>query len=133
LFIHLHTHDAKGSLLDSIIKPEQLAEFAKANGQFAIANTNHGLMTSFVDFVKACKKNNIKSIIGCEIYEVDNMNEKSDSKEYQQPRYHLILLCKTQQGLQNLFKIVSIANTDGRKLIGRRFNMSHSMSSWKIK
>jgi DNA polymerase-3 subunit alpha len=113
LFIHLHTHDAKGSLLDSIIKPEQLAEFAKANGQFAIANTNHGLMTSFVDFVKACKKNNIKSIIGCEIYEVDNMNEKSDSKEYQQPRYHLILLCKTQQGLQNLFKIVSMANTDG--------------------
>jgi DNA polymerase-3 subunit alpha len=100
-------------LLDSIIKPEQLAEFAKENGQSAIANTNHGLMTSFVDFVKACNKNNVKPILGCEIYETDDMFEKQDTKEYQQTRYHLVLLCKNQIGLKNLFNIVSMANTEG--------------------
>ena len=111
--INLHVHDAKASLLDSIATVEKIVEYAKNNNQSAIATTNHGLMTSFVDFVKACNKNNIKPIIGCEIYETDNMYEKNDTKEYQQPRYHLILLSKNKIGLQNLFKIVSIAQTEG--------------------
>jgi DNA polymerase-3 subunit alpha len=114
MFIHLHTHDAKASLLDSISTVEQITEFASKNNQNAVANTNHGSMSSFVDFVKVCKKYNVKSIIGCEIYEVNNMFEKSDTKEYQQPRYHLVLLCKTKEGLQNLFKIVSAASTIGK-------------------
>lgn len=111
--INLHVHDTKGSLLDAIQTVEQIAEFAHKNNQFAVATTNHGVMHSYVDFVKACKKHNVKPIIGCEIYEVDDMFEKSDTKEYRQPRYHLILLCKTQQGYKNLLKIVSIANTEG--------------------
>lgn len=49
----------------------------------------------------------------CEIYEVDDMYEKNDSKEYVQPRYHLLLLAKNKKGLQNLFKIVSVAATEG--------------------
>jgi len=113
MFVNLHCHDAKGSLLDSIIKPEEFADFAHANGQTAISVTNHGLMTSFVDIAKSCNKKGILPIFGCEIYETDNMLEKSDTKEYQQPRYHLILLSKNQQGLKNLFKIVSMASTEG--------------------
>jgi DNA polymerase-3 subunit alpha len=111
--INLHVHDAKGSLLDSIIKPEELAEFAYNNNQSAIAITNHGLMTSFVDVVKSCNKKGVKPILGCEIYETDNMFEKQDTKEYQQPRYHLVLLAANSHGLKNLFKIVSIASTEG--------------------
>jgi len=113
MFINLHVHDAKGSLLDSIATVDKIVKFAKDSNQSAIAITNHGLMTSFVDFVKACNKNNIKPILGCEIYEVDNMYEKKDTKDYQQPRYHLILLAKNKIGLHNLFKIVSISNTEG--------------------
>lgn len=111
--INLHCHDAKGSLLDSTMTVDQIAEFAKNNNQFAIGLTNHGTMYSYVDFVKACKKRNIKPIIGNEIYEVDNMYEKQDTKEYKQPRYHLILLSATQQGFKNLLKITSMANTKG--------------------
>ena len=113
MFTHLHLHTAKGSLLDSILTVEDAVKFAKDNGHKAIAITDHGSMASFVDFVKECKKNNIKPIIGNEIYEVDDMNEKADSKEYFQPRYHLILLAKTQQGFKNLLKITSISRTDG--------------------
>lgn len=111
--INLHVHDAKGSLLDSIATVDKIVEFAKKNNQTAIALTNHGIMTSFVDFVKECNKNDIKPIIGCEIYETDDMHEKQDTRDYQQPRYHLILLAKNKIGLQNLFKIVSISNTEG--------------------
>jgi DNA polymerase-3 subunit alpha len=92
---------------------DQIAEFAANNNQKAIAITNHGYMTSYVDFVKACNTRNVKPIIGCEIYEVDDMYEKADTKNYIQPRYHLVLLCKNKTGLNNLFKIVSVACTDG--------------------
>jgi DNA polymerase-3 subunit alpha len=111
--IHLHTHDAKGSLLDSTLSVEQIAKFASDNQQEAIAITNHGYMSSFVDFAKACHKYNVKPIFGCEIYEVDDMFEKQDTKEYSQPRHHLVLLAQNQVGLKNLFKIVSEACTVG--------------------
>lgn len=113
MYTHLHVHTTNGSLLDSILKVEDAVKFASDNGMSAIALTDHGTMTSFVNFVKACNKYNIKPIIGNEIYEVDDMTLKSDTKEYTQPRYHLILLARTQQGFKNLLKITSISRTDG--------------------
>jgi DNA polymerase-3 subunit alpha len=101
--IHLHNHTARGSLLDSILTPEQMIKFAKNNNQNAIALTDHGKMHEFVNFYKLCVKEDIKPIIGCEIYEViDVKNDKEN-------RYHLILLAKNKIGLLNLFKIVSDA------------------------
>ena len=105
--INLHVHDEKGSLLDSILSVKDIVKFAKDNNQSAIALTNHGTMYSYVDFYKECKKNNVKPIIGCEVYEVNNMNVKNDTKDNKQQRFHLILLSRNEQGLKNLFKIVS--------------------------
>lgn len=113
VFCHLHTHTAQGSLLDSILTVDEMVKFAKDNGMKAMALTDHGTMTSFVNFVKGCNKNGVKPIIGNEIYEVDDMWQKSDTKEYSQPRYHLILLARTQQGFHNLLKITSISRTEG--------------------
>ena len=107
MFINLHVHSAIGSLLDSILTVEQAVKYAADNGQSHIALTDHGTMHGFVEQVKLCKKYGVKPIVGCEIYEVDNYLEKNDSKEYTQPRYHLVLLASKQVGLQNLFKIVS--------------------------
>lgn len=112
-FVNLHVHDTYGSLLDSILRPEDIAKFAHDHGQPAIAVTNHGYMSSFVDFHKACLKYGVKPIHGCEIYECDNDQWRSDTKDYKQPRYHLVLLAKNKTGLQNLFKIVSFGCTEG--------------------
>lgn len=111
--IQLHVHDKKGSLLDSILDVKQIVAFAKENKQEAIAITNHGTMFSYVDFYKEAIKQNVKPIIGCEVYEVDDMNFKNDTKDFSQKRYHLILLAKNQKGLQNLYKIVSDSYTIG--------------------
>ena len=113
MFNNLHVHTAQGSLLDSILKVDELVSFAKKNGQAAIAVTDHGSMSNFVNLVKECRKQGIKPIIGNEIYEVDDMAEKADTKEYTQPRYHLVLLAATQEGFHNLIKITSISRTDG--------------------
>ena len=113
MFVNLHVHSAQGSLLDSILTIEQIVKYAVDNKQPAVALSDHGTMHGFVDQVELCNKNGIKPIVACEIYEVDNYLEKQDTKEYKQPRYHLLLIVKTQQGLKNLFKIVSEAATTG--------------------
>lgn len=113
MFVNLHVHSALGSLLDSILTIEQIVKYAVDNKQPAVAISDHGTMHGFVDQVELCNKNGIKPIVACEIYEVDNYLEKQDTKEYKQPRYHLLLIVKNQQGLKNLFKIVSEAATTG--------------------
>ena len=113
MFCNLHVHTAQGSLLDSILTVEEMVSFAKKNGQKAIAITDHGSMNNFVNLVKECKKQGVKPIIGNEIYEVDNMEERNDTKTYYQPRYHLVLLAATQKGFKNLIKITSVARTVG--------------------
>lgn len=112
-FVNLHVHSAQGSLLDSILTIDQIVQYAVDNKQPAIAISDHGTMHGFVNQVDLCNKKGIKPIVACEIYEVDDYLEKQDSKEYKQPRYHLLLIVKTQQGLKNLFKIVSEAATTG--------------------
>lgn len=111
--INLHVHSSRGSLLDSILTVPQIVNFAKIHNQRAVALTDHGSMSNFVELVKECNKHGIKPIIGNEIYEVDNMNEKNDNKDYIQPRYHMVLLAKTQRGFHNLLKITSVSRTDG--------------------
>lgn len=112
-FVNLHVHSALGSLLDSVAKIPDIVQFAKEHNQIAVALTDHGKMSGFVELYKECKKAEIKPIIGIEAYEVDDMYEKADTKEYTQPRYHLLLLAKNKIGLQNLFRIATVSNTEG--------------------
>ena len=89
-FVNLHVHSAIGSLLDSVARIPDIVKFAKEHNQIAIALTDHGKMSGFVDLYKECKNAGIKPIMGVEAYEVDDMYEKADTKEYVQPRYHLL-------------------------------------------
>ena len=66
-FVHLHNHTAY-SLLDGASKIDELMKRAKELNMPAMAITDHGVMYGVIDFYKACKKNGIKPIIGCEVY-----------------------------------------------------------------
>lgn len=98
--VHLHVH-TDYSLLDSVLNVNKVVEFAKQNELPAIAITEHGNMDSFVNFYKTCKKNNIKPIIGSEIYEVEDYEKNREN------RNHLILLAKNEEGFRNLNKILT--------------------------
>lgn len=112
-FVNLHVHSAQGSLLDSILTVKQIAQYAKENGQPAIALSDHGYMYGSLNHVIECQKLGIKPITACEIYECDDHLLKNDTKDSVQPRYHLLLIVKNQIGKDNLFKIVSEACTTG--------------------
>jgi DNA polymerase-3 subunit alpha len=93
-----------------------LIKAAKDDNQTAIALTDHGVMFGAIEFYKECIANDIKPIIGCEVYiangsrfEKDSLKEKTKKKNY----FHLLLLAKNEQGYKNLIKLSSLAHTEG--------------------
>ena len=61
---HLHVH-SEYSLLDGACKIEALAARAAEFGQPALGLTDHGVMNGAVELSAACRKHNVKPILGC--------------------------------------------------------------------
>jgi len=104
---HLHVH-SEYSLLDGACKIDALAERAAAFDQPALALTDHGVMNGAVELYKACAKHNIKPIIGCEIYFVEDHTATGRVE-----RNHLTLLAADDAGYRNLVKLSSAGFLDG--------------------
>ena len=66
-FVHLHTH-SHYSLLDGLIKIDDLVDEAVRLGMPAIALTDHGNMYGTIEFYKKCRETGIKPLIGVETY-----------------------------------------------------------------
>lgn len=78
----------------------------------AVAITDHGNMHGAIEFYKACKKEGMRPIIGCEVY-VAERTRFDKEPGIDNKRYHLILLAKNLAGYKNLLKIVTKANLEG--------------------
>lgn len=107
-FTHLHVH-TEFSLLDGLSKIGKLVAKTKEFGQTHLAITDHGAMYGAIEFYKKTTKEEIKPIIGCEVYLAKNSRfdkEKQDSN-------HLILLSENYEGYQNLMKIVTTGFIEG--------------------
>ena len=74
-FVHLHLH-THYSLLNGVCKLEDLSRHIKKLDQKAVAITDHGNLFGAVDFYVKLKKENIKPIIGCELYLDNDFNFK---------------------------------------------------------
>ena len=110
-FVHLHVH-TEFSLLDGACRIQGLVQRVKALGQTAVAITDHGNMYGVVDFYRACKKEGIHPVIGCEVY-VAPRTRFDKSHDLDLGARHLILLCKNETGYRNLSYMVSQANIEG--------------------
>ena len=110
-FTHLHVH-TEYSLLDGLSRIRELPAYAKELGMNSLAITDHGAMFGIIDFYKECKKQDIKPIIGCEVYTAARtINDRDPEKDRMSG--HLILLAENQKGYGNLVKIVSAGYVDG--------------------
>jgi DNA polymerase III subunit alpha len=122
-FVHLHVH-TDYSLLDGCAKTGRLMKHTAKQGMKAIALTDHGSMFGAIDFYNQAKKNNIKPIIGCEVYLViDHKNTErpqrgrvdaeGNDNSHANKIYHMGLLAQDNTGYHNLVKIVSDAHLRG--------------------
>lgn len=108
-YISMHAHTIR-SIGDAIIKIEDYIKKAKKMGLSALAITNHGTMSDVFQFYKECKANDIKPIIGCEIYVCNRRLDKSiDDNSYT----HLVLIAKNEKGFKNLLAIHNDAQLNG--------------------
>ncbi len=108
MFCHLHVHD-QYSLLDGFGTAENYAKRAKELDQKYLALTNHGNIDGLIKFQKACKKQDIIPICGCEAYIVEDAKIKQKGDD----RGHITLLVHSEIGFQNLCKMLTYANLEG--------------------
>ena len=114
VFSHLHSH-TQYSLLDGQASISKLMKKAQADGMPAVALTDHGNMFGAFNFVAEANKYNVKPIVGCEFYLVEDRHKKSFSKEKgeRDKRHHQLLLAKDQAGYHNLSKLCSLSFIEG--------------------
>ncbi|MGN6394274.1 MAG: DNA polymerase III subunit alpha [Mucilaginibacter sp.] len=111
-FSHLHVH-TQFSLLDGAADISKLYKKAAADGMKALAITDHGNMFGVFKFVAEAGKHNVKPIVGCEFYVVDDRHKKQFTKENKDKRYHQLMLAKNPQGYKNLVKLCSLGYMEG--------------------
>lgn len=138
-YIPLHGHSAY-SFGDSPARISDLVSRAKEIGADAMALTEHGNMCSFFKFYKECKEQNIKPIVGCELYHndlfyednkrflevkrgtslIDNLQKKirvendTDNEEYgsESDNNHFLAYAKNYEGVKNIIHLSNIGFTN---------------------
>ena len=105
-FTHLHVH-TQYSILDGAAEIGALIKKTKELGMNAIAITDHGNMFGVLEFYNMCMKNDVKPILGCEMYVSPTSRFIKDGVHFS--GHHLILLAKNETGYKNLIKLDSLA------------------------
>ena len=111
-FVHLHVH-TQYSLLDGMIRLDDLFKKAKEYAMPAMAITDHGNMFGAIDFYKQAYANGIKPIIGCELYVAPRSRFDKTTSTIGEATRHLVVLVKNMQGYKNLMKLTSAAHIEG--------------------
>jgi len=107
--VHLHVH-SEYSLLDGACKIDALAARCAELEMPALGLTDHGVLNGAVEFYKACRKHDVKPILGLEAYLCDN---RHDREKVRYERNHLTLLARNDAGFRNLIKLSSLGYLDG--------------------
>ncbi|HBY06237.1 MAG: polymerase III, alpha subunit protein [candidate division TM6 bacterium GW2011_GWE2_42_60] len=107
-FVPLHLH-TEYSLLDGALTIENLLEFTKEHRLSSVGISDHGNIFGAVAFFQACKKANVKPILGMEAYVTPDTAVRDNSERY----FHLLLLVKNKTGYRNLCKLIHASYTKG--------------------
>jgi DNA polymerase-3 subunit alpha len=112
-------------MLDGAARVADVVATAAADGQPALAITDHGNMYGVLDFYKACRAQGITPIIGTEAYMAANSRHErpvrrgrmddtgGEGERGEKLYYHLTLLAETSQGYKNLIQLSSAAYLEG--------------------
>jgi DNA polymerase III alpha subunit len=108
-FVHLHTH-TEYSPLDGLSTTKEIVAAVKADGQTAVAFTDHGNCAAHPDAQIICEAEGVKPIFGLEAYFVDDRFAREGKvTDY----WHLILWAMDDEGLKNLWAMSTESYRDG--------------------
>ncbi|KIQ08124.1 DNA polymerase III subunit alpha [Rhodococcus sp. MEB064] len=124
-FVHLHNH-TEYSMLDGAAKIAPMFAEAQRLGMSAVGMTDHGNMYGASEFYNEAKKAGVKPIIGIEAYIAPesrfnkkrvlwgDRSQKSDDVSGSGAYTHMTMVAENATGLRNLFKLSSLASTEGQ-------------------
>jgi len=127
-FAHLHVHN-EYSQLDGYGTAEQYVTKAKEMGFEYLGLTNHGNVTGCIKFQKECDKQGIKSVIGCELYVVPDL-ENTKIKPG-----HMTVLVRNLKGWTELCRLLTMANLEGfhgKPRVSYEMILNSDLSGWII-
>ncbi len=104
--VHLHVKTSY-SLMSSTVKIPELVARAKELGMTALAITDSDTLAGFPEFSDACRRAGIRPIFGMSILVAPSVRDRTRQNS------RVTLLAKDGNGLASLFKIASIASTEG--------------------
>lgn len=125
-FVHVHSH-SEFSVLDGLSKVSEMVATVVADGNTALAITDHGNCASHPVLQAECDKAGIKAIFGMETYLVPDRHRRSilqtkaedgtvipgDSQEVRSEYTHMTLWAMDSVGLRNLWSMSTEAYRDG--------------------
>jgi DNA polymerase III subunit alpha len=120
-YVNLHTHSTY-STLDGFSRVEEYVDRAKALGMPAIALTDHGNVSGWLDLIDATETAGIKPLFGSELYQSRKTRHDRDPEELarkvgpefeQRGPYHLTVLSRSDTGYRNLIKLSSRSYLEG--------------------
>ncbi|HYN61814.1 MAG TPA: DNA polymerase III subunit alpha [Rubrivivax sp.] len=97
-FVHLRTH-SEFSVVDGMLRIDDAAGAARADGQVALAITDLNNLFGAVQFYQACRGQGVKPIIGVDLWMEPDGSDKQPSR--------LLLLVQTEQGYLNLCELLA--------------------------
>lgn len=113
-FVHIHNH-SQYSKFDGFASVADLVSKAKEFGMSAVGLTDHGTFAGAIAFLKECRKQGVRPILGMEAYLSGN-HRHQDSKNQPSKRKgnkHINLIAKNYVGFQNICNLSQIASLEG--------------------
>ncbi|MBE6034527.1 MAG: PolC-type DNA polymerase III [Clostridiales bacterium] len=111
--VELHAH-SKMSAMDGLNEIKDMVRTHEEWGHPAMALTDHGVVQGFPEASHSLSKGSqMKIIYGMEGYVFDDrdcINPDGTIEYKKKPTNHIIILARTQEGLKNLYKLVSISH-----------------------
>ncbi|HEX2026604.1 MAG TPA: DNA polymerase III subunit alpha [Nitriliruptorales bacterium] len=112
-FVHLHAH-TEYSMLDGASRVGDLVAAVAADGQPAVAITDHGVLFGAVEFARAAEQAGVRPILGMEAYQAPGSRfERGERRRGEEPYHHLTLLAADDDGYRNLIRLSTRAYLEG--------------------
>jgi DNA polymerase III subunit alpha len=113
-FVHLHVH-TEYSMLDGASRIDELTDKVAADGQPAVAITDHGVLFGLVPFYRAAKDRGLTPILGSELYQAvgSRRDQRLGGADGRQRYYHLTALAADDTGYRNLVELSTRAYLEG--------------------
>jgi DNA polymerase-3 subunit alpha len=113
-FVHLHVH-TEYSMLDGASRIDGLVDAVAADGQPAVAITDHGNLFGLVEFDRVARARGVRPILGSELYQAigSRHDQQQGGADGKQRAHHLTVLAQDPTGYRNLMALSTRAYLEG--------------------